>query len=190
MASLTMADVEEALARWNLSNDPSLDDALKDVEELSAEVVGWTVVSPDQIPKKGGWGEGVTALVLGAGTVGTKLSSLAEYGDPWLKAMTVAMLGKGQDRFFKIVEAVGRLRLEPIGAFHTPGSAGEMDLSVNSIIGSLLDVRSIGIEVQQDGGLSPSYSWIGIVPLGEGAEKVSFLCHRCPYSESCPLRRE
>ncbi len=190
MARLTRADVEEALGRWNLSNDPSLDDALREVEELTLDVVGWTVVSPYQVPKKGGWGEGVTALVLGAGTVGPKLSSLAESGNPWLKAVTVAMLGKGQDRFFRIAEMVARLRLDPIGAFHTPGSAGEMDLSVNLTVGSLLDVRSLGIEVEPNGELSPSYSWIGVVPLGEGTDKVSFLCHRCPYSVSCPLRRE
>lgn len=190
MGKLTKTDVEGALTRWRLPDHPSLEKALKKVEDLAVDLVAWAIVPPYRIHKDVGWENGVSALILGAGTVGGKLSSLAESGDPWLKAMTVAMLGKGQERFFRIAEMVARLRLDPIGAFHTPGSAGEMDLSVNSTIGSLLDVRSLGIEVQPNGELSPSYSWIGLVPLGEGTDKVSFLCHRCPYSISCPLRRE
>lgn len=190
MARLTPLEVDLALARWKLSPSPFLDRALERVDELSSELLIWNLVSPDLVPKKGGWGERVTALILGAGTVGKALSTVAESGDPWLKAMTVAVLGKGQDRFFRISEMVAELRMEPIGAFYTPGSAGEMDLSVNSVIGPLLQVRSIGIDVLRDGGLNPSYSWIGIIPVGEGSDKVSFLCYRCPYRESCPLRRE
>lgn len=189
VARLTRSEVDFALDRWGLSRGPKCERALALVEELSCELVTWGETDPRFVPKDNGWDDGVTSLFMGAGTVGAALSSKAEMGDPWLKALTVAVLGKGQDIFFRMAEKRAKGKLEAIGPFHTPGSAGGLALSANVFLGELLAVDSIGISVLLDGSLRPSFSWMGVVPLGVGGEKVSSLCGRCPYSLGCPLKR-
>lgn len=182
--------VAEALRRWQLSPGPELDRARKRVRGLARGAILWGVVDPDELPRPGGWGSAVYRLVLGAGTVGRELTKAVEEGDPWLKAMATAALGQGQERFFRRVEEWARDARLPVGAFHTPGSAGEIPLTMNVPAGRLLRVDEIHVTVGPDGWLDPAYSWIGIVPLGSGGDRVSFLCGRCPYAPSCPLRRD
>ncbi len=183
-------DVTDALRRWNLSPGAELARARETVRSLADGAILWGVVEPDALVWDGRWESRVSQLVLGAGTVGRTLSQAVENGGPYLKAIATAALGKGQERFFRRVEEWARENQLPVGAFYTPGSAGELPLTVNLSVGQLLCSAEIDMVVQPDGGLDPVYSWMGIVPLGEGSDRVSFLCGRCSYAPSCPLRRD
>jgi hypothetical protein len=189
-AVLSRSEVEDALYRWNLEEPDYIDGRLHRLYRLAKSVLAWAYMLPESVEKRGGWGPGVSSLMVGGGTVGEGLSRIAEEEGAFSAAMTIALLGKGQERFFEIVRSEGQRKGLPVGAFHTPGSAGGMDLSVNLDLGKGLPLDKLGISVLPDGQLSPSYSWIGVVPIGEGTDRVTFLCRGCPFHESCPLRRE
>ncbi|MEA3284839.1 MAG: hypothetical protein U9Q00_07730 [Synergistota bacterium] len=189
-AVLSRSEVEDALSRWNLEEPDSMDGRLHRLYRLAKPVLAWAYLSPESVERRGGWGPGVSSLMVGGGTVGDGLSRIAEEEGAFSAAMTIALLGKGQERFFEIVRSEGEGKGLPVGVFHTPGSAGNMDLSVNLDLGRGLPLEKLGMSVLPDGQLSPSYSWIGVVPIGEGTDKVTFLCRGCPFHESCPLRRE
>ncbi|PIE54069.1 MAG: hypothetical protein CSA35_07850 [Dethiosulfovibrio peptidovorans] len=183
-------DVTEALRRWALSFGPQLDRARMMVRSLAHGVLLWGVVDPGELVWTGSWGPDVLYLVLGAGTVGRALSQAVEEEGPWLKSMATAALGKGQERFFRRVEEWARGKRLPVGSFYAPGSAGALPLTLNVAVGQLLRLAEIDMIVHDDGRLEPTYSWVGMVPLGKGSDRVSFLCSECSYAPSCPLRRD